>query len=235
MSFAEEVYPNSPLIEVVFEIRFPGEMAIECRRHEFWDLVRDVYPRILIPTVRPGTAIPLEPYRFEREDGKAGIMTAMNRLAMYTRAYQGFRAFKAEFLRIHALFGKCFHVDRLNRAGWRYVNVIPFAREDGLVPLKQFLNIGLRLPPIVPERFRALSLAFSAGTDGGSVTTKLDQLTDPRSQQEALLLDFDYGKEAELRFADVEAYMNEAHDYTRSLFEQMITADYRRYLRGEAV
>ena len=30
-----EVYPNSPLVEVVCEVRFPGELAIDCRTDEF--------------------------------------------------------------------------------------------------------------------------------------------------------------------------------------------------------
>jgi hypothetical protein len=27
-----EIYPNSPLVEVIFEIRFSGEPIVECRR-----------------------------------------------------------------------------------------------------------------------------------------------------------------------------------------------------------
>ncbi|MCK5244887.1 MAG: TIGR04255 family protein, partial [Desulfobacterales bacterium] len=44
-----EVYPNSPLVEVVCEVRFPGELAIECRRDEFYEKIRDRYPTILFP------------------------------------------------------------------------------------------------------------------------------------------------------------------------------------------
>ena len=237
MSSRDEVYPNSPLVEVVFELRFPGELSVECRRHEYWERIRDDYPKIWVPTVVPGKISPLalEPYRFEREDRKAGVMVALNRLAYFTREYQGHKAFQAEFMRLHRVFGEIFRIERVNRAGWRYINIIPFAREDGLIPLDQFLTIGFRLPRQVPERFKKLSLVLVSKLDGGTVTTRLETLASSDGQQEALLLDFDYGKEDNLQFEEVEAYLHEAHDYTRNLFEDLITDNYRRYLRGEVL
>jgi len=233
--FTDEVYPNSPLAEVVCEICFPGEVAVEGRRHEFWEKIRDVYPNVFVPVAQPEKFLALEPYRFEREDKKAGVMVAMNRLALYAKEYPGFAGFKADFLRVHRIFGESFRLDRLTRVGWRYINVIPFAREGGLIPLSRYLRLGFKLPKIVPEQFHELGLTLLSRTEGGTVTTRLATMTRPDGGQEALLLDFDYSKERDLHFKDVEAYIDEAHAFTRELFEELITDEYHQYLRGEVL
>ena len=57
--------------------------------------------------------------------------------------------------------------------------------------------------------------------------------------EEALLLDFDYGKvpskEVSLEFKNVPDYLYEAHHKTRELFEEFITDDYRQYLKGDVL
>jgi len=233
--FTDEVYPNSPLIEVVFEIRFPPELAVEGRRHEFWEKVRDVYPSLLVPTGSPGQLLSLIPYRFEQEDNQAGIMMAINRFSLYVRKYEGFRKFKEEFLRMHRLFGETFSLDRVTRIGLRYINLIPFGREDGLIPLNRFLTLGFQWPPVIPERFKNLSLTFISRIDGGTITTKLEPVVRDDGR-EALLLDFDYSKEREgLVFTQVDTYMDEARAFIRQLFEALITDEYRQYLKGDTL
>lgn len=241
MSFKAEVYPNSPLVEVVFEIRFPGELQVECERHKFWQRVRNDYPTIRVPHPDSKKAMALMPYRFDHQEQDITIIVAMNTLGLSaTGVYPGYQAFRREFLRIQKIFGEVFSVPKLSRVGWRYVNVIPFVREAGLIPLSRFLTLGFRLPPAIPERFNTLDLTFSAKTDGGTITTRLQSLIrgDQKENAEALLLDFDYGKdgkEQELLFDKVGDYMDEAHSFTRRLFEDLITDKYRSYLRGETV
>lgn len=235
---SSEVYPNSPLVEVVFEIRFPGELQVECQRHLFWERIKDDYPTIKVPHPTPEKALALVPYKFVRKDKQMTIMVAINSLALSATTYPGFKEFKKEFLRIHNLFGETFKLKKLKRAGWRYINVIPFVREDGLIPISQFLKLGFKLPSSIPERFKALSLTFDAKTEGGSITTRLDTLVREDGGQEAILLDFDYGKDGngnELRFSDVEKYIDEGHSFTRQLFEDLITDGYRQYLRGDVL
>jgi uncharacterized protein (TIGR04255 family) len=232
-NFEEEIYPNQPLIEVVFEIRFPGELAIECLKHNFWELIRKEYPRILVPHPSRDKALALIPYRFEKEDESSGVMLALNMMAYYSKSYPGFHEFKKEYLRIHSNFEEIFKLKKLIRAGWRYINIIPFVREKGLIPLDRFLELGFIFPEMIPERFNILNLNFVSETDGGKITTKLETLKRNDKNGEALLLDFDYGKVGELRFEEIEEYIDEAHKYTRNLFEELITDSYRQYLRGD--
>ena len=56
MSKQTEIYKNAPLIETVFEIRFPAELTIECNRDKLYEEIRNIYSKILIPTAVPGKA-----------------------------------------------------------------------------------------------------------------------------------------------------------------------------------
>jgi len=241
MEIKEEIYPNSPLVEVVFEIRFPGEPIIECRRHEFYDAVRGDYPRVLVPQMQAGGFPALETYRFEKLDGSAGIMLAIDKLAHYARKYPGYEKFKEGFLKLAEKFEGLFHLSSLKRTGWRYINIIPFTREQGYIPLKRFFNLRSHLTATIPspidisEHCKNLSTTLISKIDGCSVTTKLESIISSDGTREALLLDFDCSKEEDLVFSKTETYIEENHTVARALFEELITDSYRQYLRGETI
>lgn len=242
MEIKNEVYPNQPLVEVIFEIRFPGEVRVECERHLFWEQIRDDYPNVLVPHPNPDKAIALMPYKFRRGDGLMTVMLSMNSLALSASVYPGYREFSKEILKVYNVFGKVFPVKEIHRIGWRYVNVIPFVRENGVIPLARYLNLGFSLPASIPEAFKNLNLTIESEYQDGSVITQLQALrksADEGVEGDALLLDIDYGKiptdEIQLNFEDVPKYLDEAHLKTRQLFEEFITDEYRQYLRGDVI
>jgi len=233
-----DIYHNSPLIEVIFEIKFPGEPVVECRRDIFFDFIREDYSKIFVPQAKEGSFVALEPYHFEKEDRSSGIMLAMNKFSYYCRKYPGFALFKKEVIRLLEMFKKTYpKINTLNRTGFRYVNIIPFTREDGIVPLDRFLKVKLQMPTTIPERYKNISVGFIAKTNGGSITTRIETLFSADKSGEAILLDIDYAKEKEegLSVANVKKYLEESHTYSRQLFEDLITDSYRMLLRGEAI
>ncbi len=231
----QEIYPNSPLVEVVFEIRFSGEPMIECRRHELYASVRNNYPKVLVPQVQAEGFPALAPYRFERSDGAAGIMLAIDKFSYYARKYPGYIEFKREFLELASIFNILFPLEKLKRVGWRYVNVIPFTRESGSIPLKRFLNFGLYLGKETSDKYENLSVTLISKTNDCSITTRLESMISSDTSREALLLDFDCAKEKELSFSKTETYIEETHQVARNLFEELITDNYRKYLRDEVI
>ncbi len=231
-----EIYPNSPLVEVIFEIKFPGEPIVECRRDIFFDFIRKDYPKVFIPQTKEGSFVAIGPYRFEKEDRSSGVMLAIDRFSCYCRKYPGFAIFKKEAIRLIGMFKKSYpKINIINRTGFRYVNIIPFTREEGVVPLDKFLNVKLRLPATIPERYKNISVGFIAKTKGGSITTRMETLLAAEKGGEAILLDIDYAKEEELSINTAKKYLDESHNYARQLFEDLITDAYRMYLRGESI
>lgn len=230
-----EIYPNSPLVEVVCEIRFPGDLAIECRKHEFHRAIKDVYPTIFAPHVESGQPVATKPYRFEKTDKEAGVMLAVDRFAYYEKQYESHKTFIREFLRLAGVLSDIFHLDKLDRVGWRYINIIPFSRENGILPIRRFLNLGVKVPEGVSDDFENIRMVLISREPGGAITTKLQSLIRPDDNQEAFLLDFDFAMTESLRFSKLATYIKQAHDHTSSLFENLITDEYRQYLKEEVL
>lgn len=227
-----EIYPNSPLVEVIFEIRFPGEPVVECRRDTFYELVRKDYPKVFVPSANLG----LEPYRFEKEDESSGIMLAINKLSYYSRKYPGFKEFRKEVIKLITSFRKAYpKISKLNRTGFRYVNIIPFTREEGIVPMDKFVNLKIQAPSSIPDKYDKISIGFVSKRSSGSVTTRVESMSAAEKSAEAILLDIDYAKEKNLSISNYRKYLDISHQNARQLFEDLITDRYRMYLRGETI
>ncbi|MEE9215773.1 MAG: TIGR04255 family protein [Thermodesulfobacteriota bacterium] len=230
-----EIYDNAPLVETVFEIRFPAEPAIECNRDKFYEEIRGNYPRVLVPNFTQGMPIATAPYRFEREDRTSGVMLSINNIALYCKKYEGFGLFKEETMKVFIIFIELFKIKKLNRIGLRYVNVIPFTREKDIIPLKNYLNVQINLSESIPTDFKDLNMIFVSQTEGGSITTHIESVISPDQTREAIMLDFDYAKEKDLNFDSIDAYLEESHQHTKDLFEKLITGDYKKVMRGEVI
>lgn len=236
MSTKTEIYKNAPLIETVFEIRFPVELAIECNRDKLYKKIRNIYSKVLVPGAIPGKVIALEPYRFESADGNNGIMISINKLAFYCKKYEGFNSFKKEVMRVFSIFEELFKIQKLRRAGLRYINIIPFIRENDIIPIENYLNIKIVLPNFITTDFKNLSLIFVSQTkEGDSLTTRIESAISNDKKQEGIILDFDYAQEGDLYFSQIDKYLEESHTNTKHLFEQLITDNYKKVMRGEVI
>lgn len=232
----DEIYPNQPLSDVACEVRFPGEMQIECDRHRFWDQIRDVYPKILVPFARDGQPPALQHYRFRSEDGNGTVSVALNSFAYSEARYRGHTAFIAEFVRLAHMFHETYpKISKPNRIGWRYINLMPFTREDSLVPIARLLKFTMDMPLGMFRSTQSLDLQWTGLLGDAKITFRLANAErKDLVGQEALLLDIDYGLERpNLAWAGVRGYVEQARAAGREIFENMITDEYRNYLRGE--
>jgi len=235
-----EVYPNSPLKDVACEIRFPGEMEIECNRHRFWQEIRSDYPKIYVPKTDPRSYPALQHYRFGAESGTRKVSVALNSLAFSDPEYDGHEDFEKEFFRVVDIFRTQFkRIKILSRIGWRYINLIPFAREGDTVPISRFLNAELLVPDNALRRPKAVDIRVESRSDDGISILRLatvNRTVDAEESQEALLLDIDFVCDGpDLNIKDYKKHIQAARLHNRSLFEAIITDEYRKYLRGEVL
>lgn len=231
-----EIYENAPLEEVVFEVRFPGEPSVACNIDKFFETIRIKFNQVLVTIKAPDQLQIPELYRFESEDSKQGIIVGINKVAYFTKKYPGFKIFKDEALDVIQSFGKLFKLDKLNRTGLRYINIIPFTREETILPIRNYLNIEVNLPLISSSKFNSLNMAFvSKANEEGNITTQIRTILSQDKTREAILLDFDYSKDANLVINKVNNYLEESHGYTKELFENIITDEYKKFMRGEMV
>jgi uncharacterized protein (TIGR04255 family) len=164
-------------------------------------------------------------------------MVALNRFAVFTRAYPGYEEFRPEILKLSSEFASMYSLDRLTRVGLRHVNIIHFVREEGgLAPLEDYFTLAEKLQELLPGGIENFSTAFVSPAKSGKVTTLLQTVKRADDNQEAFLLDFDYAMEGpRLRVSDLEDYLTEAHEQSAAFFHRLVTREYRDYIKGEEI
>lgn len=232
---AQPKYLHSPLVEVVFEIRFPGEPAVECHRDEIFALLRKDFPNVWVPSVEQGQPIALQPYHFRALDQSETVMVALNKFSYATRKYAGFEHFGQRALQFTSLFFNHFKIKKLNRTGLRYINAIPFAREAGAIPWRRYFTIDLSLPATEAGDFLNASLAFETRSETGFSTTRIACAKSIEDAREVFVLDFDFAKTESLTASGLETYMSESHEHTKKMFEGILSNDYKAVMRGEVI
>ena len=166
------------------------------------------------------------------------MAVALNSLVFSEARYTGHKSFIEQCCRIIKIFRETFpDVGAITRVGWRYINVIPFSREDGVVPVGRFLKLQVPFPSDMFRSTSTLELNWSGKCFGGEVILKLAAAKQKSlPEQEALLLDIDFGRlGSTITWSSVTEVIQEARKTCRGIFEDLITDDYRSYLRGKAI
>lgn len=233
--FSGSGHPNTPLVEVVFEMRFPDETSVECRRNEIQSRIRSEYPHLHVSPSINMTHPGLEPCRFVRDDNLAGVMISVNRLSYFSRAYPGFESFKLECLRVVAIFQEVIHLERLTRVGLRHINIAPFSRENNFLPLKHYFSFAEPLEKLYGTQFEQFMHHVVFPSASGSITLHVEVIRTETGNQEAFLIDIDHAGVDNWRPDDVEYYLERAHSESAAQFIGIITSGYYDYIRGEEI
>lgn len=229
-----DVYPNSPLAEVVFELRFAGEPAIECRRDEYFETIRRDFPKAWVPNAKMGKPPALQPYQFKSEDDGETVMVAINRFAYSTKQYAGFPKFKPRAMRLAKGFCQQFGIRKLNRIGLRCINIVPFVRDAGRVPWQQFFTVRMNLPLDAFDCLTNANFAYEAKCNAGTITARIACVRSD-TVNEAFVLDFDFAKTDGVTAAKLPSALQEAHDNTKRVFQEIVSDQYKAVMRGEAI
>jgi len=219
-------------------VKFKGNLAVETVRADFQSRITEQYPILLVPGAQQGIAPPLQPYRFEREDRLAGIQLAINSFSYYSREYPGHESFLAEIENALGIFSDMVDSIEVTRIGWRYINAIPFTRENGLLPLSRFFREDTIFGDSFKKDIRDLSYRVTLPIKEKQLNAKLDCAElEQESGEEALLLDIDAFniKEPALSMKPLTALeeINDLHSIAYETFESLITDNYRAFLKGD--
>ena len=228
-------YEYSPLVEVIFEVRFPGEPAVECHRDRFFNEIRDDFPTVWVPHVEPGKPLSMQPYHFKTNDGSESVMVAINRFAYSARRYEGFEAFRPHALSLVKKFCGKYGIKKLSRTGLRYVNVIPFLRSDDLVPWTKYFTVNLAMPESSMKEVSNVALVLESRSATGKMTTRIACGKSEDETQEVFILDFDFSKTKALDVSKIPQYLDESHEHTKKVFEGVVSESYKAVMRGEVI
>jgi uncharacterized protein (TIGR04255 family) len=229
------IYPNSPLVETVFEVRYSAEPVVECQRDRYFAEVRDEFPVVVLPKIAAGQAPSAQPHHYRSHDEQEILVVGIDRFGLSCKDYPGFKEFRAKALVHCRRFCEIYGIGRLKRTGLRYINLIPFSREHGYAPVQRYFNLSVRLPDDTPQGAVSISLGYVMPVGSGRLTLRLECVRQEKDGGDAFLLDFDYAIEGELKADSLEDYLDESHLHTKQFFTSLITEEYLRYLSGEVV
>lgn len=232
-----EVFPNAPLVEAVFALQFAGEALIEVVRPKIQEAVRHELPKLFVPRAVADVAPALQPYEFRSDDQTEIVAVAINRFSYHTRKYGGFELFRTRFQHFYGVFAEHIRLHRLNRVGLRYINHIPVLRpsEGAPIPLADYLRVGIQTPDSIPAELSELNCAFTVRvgrSDRLHIKLQYKQLDGP-AQREILVLDFDFAQTEDLDAANLDTYLDKAHEYTKRVFLDLVSPKYLPLMKGE--
>lgn len=234
---------NSPLAEVVFELKFPGSFAVWSGLERFQKAVGTDYPRLFVPAVQPGQFPALIPFRLSSQDDSRSINVALNLFSVMARSYGVFPEFRAEFDRLFSEFRKMHNPPTLTRLGLRYINVLPVAPTvtGSILPIlhpwldmKTEVPEGLRRP--VSESSTALVLEYPHGrlrlTVGNAQAEKRSADGTIANASSVFLFDLDFFREGTIESSEVVSFLENAHATIEQAFFDLLRPDVVVQLEG---
>ena len=219
-----------PLAEAIFEIRFPAELSIECKKDEYHEKIRDIYPSIYVPTITSSEPYPLKPYEFKNKEETGMLRFSINRFSVHSYDYKNFNWFKETASKYTKLFCKMFKITELRRTGLRYINhinLLPSPEE--ILPIDRVLNVGINLPDAIPRNLKDINLQFLTKFDQGDlrVLIRHERITG-ETYEERIVLDLDYFLTKDLRANEIDKYLDLSHANTKKVFEGLIAKSYKK-------
>lgn len=225
------IYPNAPLKEVDFEIRFDGDIEIFSKMNLMQKAFKKSFPQLFVPIVNgAGQPYDLEPYNFRSANDQKGILVSINRFGFYTREYSGFSNYREELKNnLDVFFSIIDTIEKFNRIGLRYNNFIPYNTNKDTIPLYDKLKIQFENKTFPSEIIDAnLNYCFKLNDAYLSMMIKPNQIYN----QNLLELDFDYWSTGQVENNQIYSFIDHGHEFIRNVFLNLVTDDFKIYMKG---
>lgn len=230
-----EHLPNAPLVEAVFELRFPGEPVVLASLDQYYARIRNQLSEVWVPNAQPGIAPALQPWEFKRSDGGRWVSASINTFAAHVLDYKDYSDFRAWALPLAQQFCDVFKIEKLTRVGALYRNEILLLRAPGKpIPLGQYLRVGFDLPELIDvSSIDDIHLHFSTRRSDAQLVVALDHIKESMGRPESLHLDLDCGVVDKVSSKDLSQHMDSVHSYIEDLFSSLAAEPYMAFMKGE--
>lgn len=232
---------NSPLVEVAYELRFPGNFAVTAGLDRLQSMIGAEFSQLLVPNVEPGEAPVLKHYRFATSDQLELVGVALNSFLFSTKRYTVFDDFATRINPLLEAFAKIYRPSAFTRVGLRFTNLLPFM-PGSPARLHPWLQLGASVPSCLERPVAEYQGTYVFDYDGGvklRVTTGRAQQTRElvsggRHQMliDAFLLDLDCYCEGEIEPDRDVAFLQQAHTIIDRAFFDLLTPDALAQLEG---
>ena len=228
----DEVFPNNPLRQVSYEVRFRMNLRVlrdvyEVQQHlgsSFTEFGRE---EIQAPAVATTTN-----YVFSDLERGRVVKVGEDRLAVTYNKYEDYEQFSADALGVTGWFCGEFGIDRLTRLGLRYVNNLPVPAETGGGALFEYVR-----PHLDPERLegaelRQFAMEVLTERDGVLLNSRSAFIIQQPSAGGNYVLDMDAFVAGEIAPGGLRELLDRLHLRVQTEFLGHVTEVYKRQMRS---
>ncbi|HEV2494743.1 MAG TPA: TIGR04255 family protein [Terriglobia bacterium] len=135
----DKVFPNAPVKEVAYEIRFAPLLRVQRDLADFQGQIVSDYPTYTTEPIMLDTDR-VQGWRFSSDDRGRTVRVTERSFGFITNRYVSFEQYKSELLRLQDAFAKVFDIQAIKRVGLRYVNNIMVQFGQGQPLFLQYVN-----------------------------------------------------------------------------------------------
>ncbi len=227
---------HPPIREVLLEIRFESILDYSVVPGLVFRALRRRYPN---PEELPAALFPTAPgmpkmlrNRFSSEDHAHIVQLGIGIATVNTLAYTSYQDFEKDCkTALRALFAANV-IGKVNRIGLRYINNEPLKNRD----VSSLIRFRIDAPDLVESHARSREFTWTSPHESqGMLRTRVAwPITDSTSNEEGLLLDFDYFTQFDKSMSadEILAWESEAHNHVYDVFVGSLQPDFYHELLG---
>ena len=225
-------YPNQQLKSVSLETYFKGKLDVVIRLGEVQARFSERLSELYVPNVQAGDALALRPYQLRPPDQSETLAVAVNQATYASFRYPGYTAFIAQATTFLEPTLAILGIDRLERVVYRYENEIALSRDENQeIPVQEIVCVAaVDVEGVLGVR--ALDVSWTRRWLHGTVGAKVVVEAAPHLGIDVLRISIFAEHNPAGAAASLRDYADSVHALARSVFESMITAEFRTFLRG---
>lgn len=224
-----EQFPNAPLQEVSFEVRFAPKLRIASEIWRMQEALASEYPQVGTEPSLTAAGL-VQAHMFHNADGHNRVMVSQSNFALLKRRYPGFSAFLQEALAFTNRFCSIFGIDSFTRAGLRYSNQFLLPGGDR-AKLSQWVSPFLDLSRVNLATTPQFIVELRSECNDHGVTARSALLSEPAP---AYVLDTDCYAERHILPGELVSLLPKFHDSAKGIFLDHIKPVLKEEFRRKA-
>ena len=226
-----ENFPNAPLSEASYEIRFDPKLRIPSEIWKVQEMVGPECPNFSMENLVAIGGNIMTALTFASKDRTRLIRASQQNLGIVMTSYPGFAAFHRKVVQWTENFCKMFVIESLTRIGLRYVNniVLPGGNRTNRSPLSEYVNPFVDLTRFSLSATNQFVCEIRSIISDHDLTIRTAMVKDPVP---SYLLDIDCYIERPLKPTEVSGLLSKFHESAKVTFLEHIRpalkAEFRR-------
>lgn len=233
-----EVFPNAPLVEVAFEVRFAPLLNALQDIAKFQAHIRDVYPDLRELRILPFPLTEEKPgldqiFEFWNPTEDRCLKASAQSFGVVWKEYTKYEDLREEILLRVNEFCEVNKIDQFSRTGLRYINHIIFPSEEAHKNLNSFVHFPIESYGREIERVFIHRNETRIKTKDILLTVRNSFIErDEKSPTESMcILDYDCYKDTTVSLLNLLSTLDQFHSLIQIQFLQQVKDEYKEIMR----